>query len=137
MRCELRLQRPGNRYNDPVPLRGLFPKLLAARSCQRVVLRAPIILGRLPSRIELTRLFEAMQGGEQRTWLNDERAARDLFDPTRDAETVQLRSGEGLEDQQVERTMEQGCAAVCHRSSVAAIDYLYDTECAAVPIECQ
>jgi hypothetical protein len=39
-----------------------------------------------------------MQGGKQRPRLNDERAAGDLFDPTRDAEAVQLRGGEGLED---------------------------------------
>src|SRR5436190_3482134 len=99
IRCDLRLQRPGNRHSDPVPLRGLFPKLLAARSCERVVLRTSIVLGGLPGRREPTCLFESMESGEQRTRLNDERAARDLFDPTRDAEAVQLRGGEGLEDQ--------------------------------------
>ena len=48
-----------------------------------------------------------MQRGEQRARFDVERAARDLLDPTRDAQAVGWLEQERAEDQQVERPLQQ------------------------------
>src|SRR5262249_40643559 len=89
--------------------------LLPARPGERVVLRPPIVLGGLPFRGEPTRFLEAMEGRGQRAGLDHEGAARDLFDAARDAEAVPLAGRERLQDQQVERALQQWRSLVLHR----------------------
>jgi len=48
-----------------------------------------------------------MQRWKERPWLDDERAACDLLNPTRDAKAVQVAGGERLENQQVERALKE------------------------------
>ena len=80
------LERASNRDGDAVPLRGFFSELPAPGARERVVLRPPVVLGRLPGRCEPPRFLEAMQCGKERAGLNHERPARDLLDAAGDAE---------------------------------------------------
>ena len=49
--------------------------------------------------------------------LDDERAARDLFDAAGHAETVQLARRERLQDEEVESSLEQGRGFASHDNS--------------------
>ena len=60
--------------------------------------------------------------GKSESRLHDERAAGDLLDPPGDPQTVQLPGGERLQNQEVERSLQQ-VFALSHRD----IDILYET----------
>jgi hypothetical protein len=44
---------------------------------------------------------------EERSWLHVERAARDLLDASRNAQSVKLTEGERLEDEEIQGALEQ------------------------------
>ena len=72
-----------------------------------VVLGAPVVLRGSPARGERPGVLEAVQGGEERPGPDVEGVARDLLDAARDAESVELTEGERLEDEQVERALQE------------------------------
>src|SRR5688572_2688432 len=106
----LRLQRVTDRKCDAVPLRGLVAEPPPAGLGQRVKLGASIVFRRLPGRGQRAGFLEPVQGGEERSRLNAEGAAGDLLDAARRAEAVQLAGGERLQDEQIERALQNGRA---------------------------
>src|SRR5215218_6569246 len=109
------LQRVGDRDGDALPLAGLGVELAASGGGEAIVLGATIVLRGAPGGAEPAGFFHAVERWEERAWLHLERAAGDLFDTSRDAEPVQLAKGERLEDQKVERALEEVGARVRHR----------------------
>src|SRR5207249_10369875 len=88
-----------------------------------VVLRAAVILRRLPDRSEPARFLETVERRKQRPRLYDERASGHLFDSPRHAQPVQFACGEGLQDQKVERPLEETFAAASHRAFYLSTSY--------------
>ena len=85
----------------------LLAQLSLARLGERVVLGPPVVLGRVPGRLEPAGFFEPMQGRKQRAGLRREGAAGQLRDAGRHAEPVQLAGAERLEDQEIEGALQE------------------------------
>src|SRR4051812_40290125 len=103
-----RRERGAHRTRDAVPFRRLGGELPAARGGELVELCLAIVFRFSPRRLEPAFLFEAVQCREERAWTNDECAAGDLIDASRDAEAVHGLQAQGLEDEQVQCALEQG-----------------------------
>src|SRR5947209_4798958 len=65
---------------------------------QRIELAATAVLRVAPFGVEHAGALEALQRDEQRSGVHLEHAARDLLDPAGNAETMQRRQAQGLED---------------------------------------
>ena len=74
-------------------------------SLWRQLARGVRVLGLPPLRVEPPGTLEALQGGEQGAGVDLEDVARDLLDAPRDAEAVHRLEAERLEDQHVQRAL--------------------------------
>src|SRR6267142_2295103 len=97
------LERVADGQGDAVPLLRFFLQLPLPLLRELVELRAAVVFGGSPCGREPARLFEPVQGGEQRPGLHLECAPGDVLDPARDAEAVVLAERECLEVEKVER----------------------------------
>ncbi len=100
---------------------------VAASSCllparvHRVDLRAPRVLGLAPFGVEPAGALEPLQRRQQRSGVDLEDAARDLLDTPRDAEAVHRLEAERLEDEQVERALNDVGVGFVHAETVSSL----------------
>lgn len=100
-----------NRERDALPLFGCFLKLTAPGSAKLVVLCAPVICRVAPRPTHPAALFEAVERGEERSGFYGERAACDLLDAPRDAQTMVTIGSDSPQNRQVAGALrEVGCA---------------------------
>ncbi len=128
-----------DRDRDALPLLGFGLELTAAGLRQLIELRAAAVLGFTPRGAEPAGFFEAMEGGEERSRFHLERPLGDLLDPPRHAEPVQLAGRERLQDQQIERPLQQiqlTLTRIRSHASRPPIDTLHE-DGKPPPTECQ
>src|SRR5215210_4140360 len=106
MRLALRLQQPGDGRGAAGPVRGLDLELFSAGASERVEPRAARVLRLAPLGVEPSGALQPLQGGEEGSGVDLEHSARDLFDAAGDAEAVHGLKTEGLEDEHVERALD-------------------------------
>ena len=85
---------------------GLDLELFPAGARERVELRAARVLRLAPLGVEPARALQPLERGEERAGIDLEHAARDLLDAPRDAEAVHRLEAERLEDEHVERALD-------------------------------
>src|SRR5262245_54397107 len=96
------------------PVRRLGVQLLPSRARERVELRAARVLRLQPCAVEPARALEPLERGQQRARVDLEHAARDLLDPPRDAEAVHRLKAEGLQNEHVERALDDVGVRLVH-----------------------
>src|SRR5689334_14106734 len=102
----LGVEEAGDGGRAPAPIGCLELELLSSGAGELVELGSPRLLGLPPFGVDEALSLEALQRDEQRPGVHLEHAARDLFDAARDPEPVQRLQAEGLEDEQVERALD-------------------------------
>src|SRR5206468_8801130 len=100
-----RVQQARDGGRPAAPVSRLDLELLAAGAREAVVLRSARILRRTPLSVEPPRALEPVEGGEQRAWIDLKHVACDLLDPARNPEAVQRLQAQRLEDEHVERAL--------------------------------
>src|SRR5688500_18654817 len=93
--------------HEPAPGRRLGAKLTPALDGQTVELRASIVRRELPLGLDPAALLQAMERWVKRTFADLEDLARQLLDPPRDGVAVGRSPAQRLEDEQVERALQQ------------------------------
>src|SRR6185503_4449173 len=96
---------PVDGRRDTAPLCCFLSELLETLFGQPVVLRAPIVLGRLPDRGEPSGFFQPVECRKQRSRLDMEGAARDVEDSAGHTKSVQLLRGERFQNEQIESAL--------------------------------
>src|SRR5438445_13836841 len=76
---------------------------------QMVEFRAAIIFRVSAKRRNPTFLLHSVQSGKERTWLNNKSAACGLLDSARDSQSVHLACNKGLQNQQVQGSLQNCC----------------------------
>src|SRR4051812_36136243 len=85
--------------DDVLPARPLLAQLLTSRGCERIELRATIVLRRAPFGCEQPTILESIEGGVDRALLDRQMAARDLFNAEENSVAVLRAEGERFEDE--------------------------------------
>src|ERR1051326_2529784 len=88
--------------DDLFPARPLLAKLLPSCSRERIEFRAPVVLRRTPLCGQESAVFETVQGGVERSLLDGEVAARDLFDAQENPVAMLRPERRGLENEQID-----------------------------------
>src|SRR5688572_4356719 len=96
-----------NRAGEPRPALEFLRQLLPARRAEAVRLRLAPGLGHDPVRLEPALLFQAMQGRIQRPLRHLQHVAADELDSAGNRPPVLRAAGERLEDEQVERALDE------------------------------
>ena len=78
----------------------------ASGAGETVVPGPPGAVARAPLGVHQSRPLQALQGGEEGAGVHLEDVAGDLLDPAGDAEAVQRREAQGLEDEQVQGALD-------------------------------
>ena len=86
---------------------GLRAELFPALRGELVVLGFAIVLGKPPFGLEQSAFLHAVERGVERALLDLESLVGGLADPRRDGVAVARTPGEGLEDEEVERALEE------------------------------
>src|SRR5580704_3935076 len=102
------LQRLADGPRNAAPAFGFRFELLPPRLRQPVEFCAAIVFGVAPEGGDPAFLFHAMQRGKERAGFHVESAGGGKLDPARDSQTVHFASDEGLQDQQVQRSLQKG-----------------------------
>src|SRR5436190_2225218 len=118
MRLRFGFQQARDRAGAPVPVRSRRLELSASRTRQRVDPGAARVFGLPPLGVDEPAAFEALQRRQQRTGIDLEDAARHLLDATRDPEAVHRLEAERLEDEQVERALNDVGVRVAHAATL-------------------
>src|SRR6185436_17497993 len=107
-------QHPRHRFREAQPrvVLGLGGRSTLAR--QRVELRLAVVLGGTPFGLDKSLLFQPIQRRIQRPFLNPEHIVRELMEPRGDAVPVVRGGGEALQDEQVERALQEVDLSYCH-----------------------
>src|SRR3954463_2134073 len=113
-------QQARNRGRTPMPVRRFSVELFPAGACEGIELRAAGVWRLPPFRIEPAGALETLQGGEERSGIHFEHAARDLLDAARDAEAVHRLEAEGLQDQHVQGALDHVGILVVHKADDSA-----------------
>src|SRR5215467_8370976 len=92
---------------DARPVGGLFLKLSSAGAGERVVFRAALRGSFAPVGLEPSRLLHSVERREERAWSHFEGALGDLLDPSGNPHAMERAKGERLEDEKVERALEE------------------------------
>jgi len=95
-------------------------QLFPARLGEDVVLGAPVIRGGAPVGFDEALPLQAAEGGKQRAGVDLENAAADLLDAQADAIAVQWLQRQGLQDEHVERALNQLSRFGRHASTVSS-----------------
>src|SRR5215207_8836376 len=106
MRLALGLQQPGDGRGATGPVRGLDFELFSTGASECVEPRTARVFRLAPLGIEPTGTLQPLQGGEQGSGVDLEHSARDLFNAAGDAEAVHGLETEGLEDEHIERALD-------------------------------
>ncbi len=127
------LQRIGHRQSDGLPLLGFHIQLSLSRLGKPVELRAAIVFRIAPERAQPARFLHAVKGRKQRTGLDQESSSRDLFNAPGNAQAVKFSWPQRLEDEQIERALQEIC--FLGLIGIYPIGRLY--ECDVIRIDCQ
>src|SRR4051812_29209515 len=111
------LQHVLDREHDSLELLSLCNELLLAGRGERVVARAPIVLGRPPFRLHPAVEQQPLQRWIERALADTEHVFGELANAARDAVAVHRLAEEGAEDQEVEGPGQQLGCAISHRPS--------------------
>ena len=96
-----------DRVDEPIPDSPLQRAAAAASGgSEPVELRATIVLGEPPLRLDPSALIETMQRRIQRPFADDEHFAGELLNPPRDRVPVRRPPRERLEHEQIERSLQ-------------------------------
>src|SRR5438067_1287564 len=106
MLLPLGLQQPRDGGGAARPLGGLDRQLLSAGARQRIEPRAPRVLGLPPFAVHPAGAFQPLQRHQQRAGIHLEHAAGHLLDAARDAEAVHWLEAERLQNEHVERALD-------------------------------
>src|SRR5712671_4978016 len=118
-----RLQNQGNSAMDPLPDCHLGLQLPAACPRQRIEFRPSVILRFAPLRRNPTFCLLAVEARIKRPLLHNQHLCRSLLDALGDGVTMHRPGGEGLENEQIQGSLEQlSLGRRCH--SVSFIDIL-------------
>src|SRR5450432_446136 len=117
MRLALRLQEPCDGRCPARPIRSLVLELLLARAGELVGFGAARVLRSTPLGIEPSTPFQPLQRGEERARINLEDSARYLLNAARDTEAVHGFKAECLEDEHVQRSLNDVGIRLLHRCS--------------------
>jgi len=113
-----RVQDSSDALCHAVPLFGFaFRPALSGRG-KPVILRLPIVFRLAPFASDPALVFQAIRRRIQRALLNLQTIFRNLLDAQQNAVAVQWAEGNGLEDQHVERTL-QNVQLVVHESNLS------------------
>src|SRR5262245_57921847 len=112
----LRSEKARDRAGATIPICRLTVELPSAGAGQRVVLRPPRARRRAPFGVDCAGALEPLQCREQRSGVDLEDAARDLLDPLADAEAVERLQTQGLQDQHVQRSLNNVRVGLVHTS---------------------
>src|SRR5664279_222610 len=102
-----------DRRREQPPVRLLLGESLLPRGGQRVELRAPPLGRDPPAAAHEPLILETVEGRVERALIHLQHVVRELADSLRDPPTVQRRGEDGLEDQEIERSLQQ-ISAVGH-----------------------
>jgi hypothetical protein len=100
-----------------LPVRGFGGKLFAAGARQRIEFCAPRIFRVSPLGVEPTGTLESLERREQRSRIDLEHTLRQLLDASRNSETMHRLETQRLENQQVERALDDVGVGLVHGSS--------------------
>src|SRR5262249_12726657 len=100
----------------PRPVRGLDFELFLSRPGQRIKLGTARVLGLAPLRVQPAGALQPLQSSQQRPRIDPEYALRDLFHAPGDAEPVHGLKTESLEDQDIQRALDDISVRVVHGS---------------------
>lgn len=92
-------------HSSPISL--FLGQLLPAGGCQRVRFRATSAFQLSPFAFDPAAFFQAMESREERTGADDEHSVRHLFDPVRDAYSVQWSQFQRPENEEVQRALKE------------------------------
>jgi len=109
-------KRREDRLGVPRPRGGSGDELSSAGGRQRVVLGSSVGVRQPPFAGDPFLLFEPMEGMVERAFLDLERSAGDILDPSSDGVPVSWPPGERLEDEHVEGAFEEVEGVVAHDS---------------------
>ena len=73
------------------------------------------MLGLAPVGIHRSGALQTLQRGEQRAWVDPEHTARDLLHAPRDTVAVHRLEAQRLENEHVERALDDVCGCFVHR----------------------
>src|SRR5690242_14991999 len=96
-------------------------QLFPARLGEDVVLGATVILRGTPVSLDQALSFQAPEGGKQRAGVDLENAAADLLDAQADAVAVQWFQRQGLQDEHVERALNQFSRFGRHAATISSL----------------
>src|SRR5262249_5114192 len=96
-----------DRRRQPLPAAQLALELFAAVAGQRVELGVASQIGLLPFSPNPALLLEPVQRGIQRALADRERVAREELNALGDAPSVERSPGDGFQDQQIERALQE------------------------------
>jgi len=102
-----RLGERGLIESESVPGRGLGAELRATLGRQLVELGFAVVLAAAPLALDPAALLEAVQGGVERAFTYGENVICELLDPSGDGVSVRGSPRERLEDEEVERALQE------------------------------
>src|SRR3954468_3330281 len=97
----------GNRAGQAIPAGGLVLELPASSAGERIELGAPVVLGRLPLVLDRALVLQLVQRGIERSIGDLKTVARGLPQPQPDGPAVQRLERQNLEQQQVQRALDE------------------------------
>ena len=101
------LENPRHGVGHPGPVLALFDELALAVAREPVVLGLTVVLRRVPFRIDPALLLQAMERRVERPLVDPQDVARDLLDALRDAPAVHRLERQRLQDEHVERALQE------------------------------
>src|SRR5215475_138713 len=96
-----------DRRRQPLPIRGLFVELFAPGARQLVILRLAIVFGTAPFRRDPALVFQPVQRRIERALVDVQHARGRLLYPLRDAPAMHRLQRERLQNQHVERALQE------------------------------
>src|SRR5690242_4473858 len=103
------------RLHEALPRRRARLQMCSAGAAQTVELGAPIVLREPPLRLHPSLALEAVQGGVERPFLDEERGAGGLLDPLGHGVAVLRAPAQRLQDEEIECAAHQADVQVAHR----------------------
>ena len=101
------LEDPRDGVGHPRPVLAFLGELAAAVAREPVVLGLAVVLRRVPFRVDPALLLQPVKRRVERALIDAQHVARDLLDALRDAPAVHRLERERLQDEHVERALQE------------------------------
>src|SRR5215207_5657491 len=108
LRRGARVHDAGDGFDEAVPAARLDREMLATKRGERVEPRATIIVGYSPRTLDPLALLQSLERGIEGPVVDEERVSRSCLDCDGDAVAVVRPKGQDAEDEQIERSLEEG-----------------------------